>query len=176
MTIFHRLCFSISLLGMVNSVQAEADLPQHPEPEIFFVEESQWQPPAMAVPVDLDLMSESRSVEVVGSETHQAEVSLGEKLVAPSKEAVRKAWSSTRETGAEWAEKSSDSASRAGAAVARVTNNSLQAGSEAWDATRQYSTELWEKGQRVGVVVKREIVGVDGPVAEVIDKSVPLER
>ena len=167
------LLSAVWLSGAGTWAQAETDSQHFPEPETVFIEES----PAPGV---VDRARETlddglQKLQTSGAAGLKSSREMGGELVDRGQRAVEQGWSSTKKTGADWAEKSVDAGSRAADSVARVTHRSIEAGAEAWESTKTTSSELWQKGQQLGDTVKREIVGIDGPAAEVINKSVPLE-
>ena len=172
---FHLLVSTLFLGSLSSWVQAETTLPPVSGSELVVSAEPK-QAPTMVGRARNNLGEGIEQIQQTGASALKRGGEYGGDLVNRGQQAAEKAWSSTQRTSAEWTEKSLDSASRAGEAVARATNNTVQSGAAAWDATKQVSVELWEKGQRVGHAAKQEIVGSDGPAAEVIDKSLPIDR
>ena len=167
---FHLL-FSTLLLGSPLSwVQAETVFPQPAEREIIVDTESS-QSPTLVEKTRESLGEGLEQIQQKGASALQKSGEYGGELVTRGQQSAEQAWSSTRQTSAEWAEKSVDAANRAGDAVARATNATVQTGAAAWESTKEASAELWDKGQQVGDVVKTEIVGTDGATVPVIDKS-----
>ncbi|MBL4621891.1 MAG: hypothetical protein JKY89_05785 [Immundisolibacteraceae bacterium] len=171
--VMQGLFSAVLLAGTATLVQAEANLPPVPDPETVFITESPS--PGMVDRAREGLNDGLQRLQSSGSAGFKSSREMGGRLVERGQHAAGRAWSSTKQTSADWADKSTDAASRAGDSVARFTDRSIQAGAEVWESTKAYSTEIWQKGQQVGETVKSEIVGIDGPPAEVINKSAPLE-
>lgn len=169
----HWLLSAIWLSAAGSWAQAETDTPPVLEPETVFIDE--LPAPGMVDRARETLDDGLQRLQSSGAAGLKNSREIGGELVGRGQRAVEQGWSSTKKTSAEWAEKSVDAGSRAADSVARVTHRSMQAGAEAWESTKTTSTELWQKGQQLGDTVKQEVVGIDGPAAEVIDKSVPLE-